>query len=221
MKTRLHTILRLGIGLMAIAALAFILISRQTRAQVVSPARQRLLTNFYFPQRLVWVGDRAPSDIESHMLMELLDEWTASGRQIGLSDLEMFLAAFPSSPWAPSLHANLGQWYRSRGQSTIALEHLVAAWESSRVFSTGDGKRVADFSLAHYTRLLMVLGRTDILAAIYQSYGNYIFKPGPLQQMWLRTREKYGRMLKYPGDSYVLLQSKTPVLGLSQRTDAA
>jgi hypothetical protein len=49
--------------------------------------------------------------------------------------------------------------YREHGRYTPALEHWEQAWAATRHHKTGDGKAVADYALAHWTRLLASLGR--------------------------------------------------------------
>lgn len=80
------------------------------------------------------MGAVPPSEVESQLLYEIPSDWKASGQQIGLSDLEMFVEAFPNSPWGPSLRVNLGAYYRSRGRNSAALEHWLAAWEIAKDF---------------------------------------------------------------------------------------
>jgi hypothetical protein len=104
---------------------------------------------------------------------------------------------------------------------TRALDHWLAAWEVTKDFSDGSRKKVGDFAIANLTRLLMALGRTDELSAIYQTWGSRVLDGGPLTQMWLRTHEKHLRMLAFPQDSYkcgiYALNRVGHALGLSYR----
>jgi hypothetical protein len=159
-------------------------------------------STYFLPQRVVWVGEGPPAEEESKQLLDILQVWRDTQGLLGLADLEMYLAAYANSPWAPSLHANLALHYRSRGQTSVALEHWEDALVATKDYPAGDGKKLADLALAHWSRLLMVLGRTDLLAEVYQVYGNRVLDNGPLTQMWIRTHEKHLRMLKYPYDSY-------------------
>jgi len=151
---------------------------------------------------VVWVGNQPPIESESQWLWQILDGWRASKYQIGLQDLELFLQGNTNSPWAPSLHANLGKFYLDQGRITPALEHWEAALELTANEPVGNGKKVADFTLAHWTRLLASLGRVEILEAILQETEGRVLDYGPLSQKWARTREAFAEMLKYPGLSY-------------------
>ena len=148
------------------------------------------------------MGEQPPSESESAALWQILDGWRSSHFQIGLPDLEMFLEAYTNSPWAPSLHANLGKYYRDRGFISPALEHWAAAWALAREYQEGHGKMVADYTLAHWTRLLASLGRYEILAAIFSDTQGRALEPGPLSVMWARTREAFTDMTVNPGHSY-------------------
>jgi hypothetical protein len=212
MKTKLNKPTITGIGIACgTVVLAGLLIWNNRLAQAQprpepplsgNSATGRIATNRYFPARLAWVGTTPPSQEESQLLWEVLEQWKASGGAVGLAELEEFVATLTNSAWAPSLRVNLGQHYRSRGQTTRALAHWEAAWDATKALLDRRGKHVADSALAHLTRLLVLLGRTDELTAIYQAHGNRVLDRGPLSQMWLRTQEKYLRMHKAPEDSY-------------------
>src|SRR5437867_3770264 len=158
--------------------------------------------SYFFPQRVVWVGEQPPTESESKVLWLLLDEWRAGHFQPGFAKLELFLAAYTNSPWAPSLHANLGKFYRDRGLISPALEHWEAAWTLSRQYQEGHGKMVVDYTLAHWTRLLASLGRYETLAEIFNDTQGRALEPGPLSAMWGRTREAFGDMTLHPDHSY-------------------
>jgi hypothetical protein len=77
------------------------------------------------------------------------------------------VVTYPDSPWVPSLRINLGKYYRDNGQYTLALEHWEAAWEATKHYPAGEGKKVADYALAHWTRLLAGLGRVETLDRLF------------------------------------------------------
>src|SRR6266498_5355772 len=99
--------------------LVFLISGPKAAAQVAGSAADRISGSYFFQQRLDWVGDQPPSASESEYLWEILDGWRKSGKTIGLTDLEMFVAAYPDSPWAPSLHANLGKLFRDAGRYSL------------------------------------------------------------------------------------------------------
>lgn len=117
-------------------------------------------------------------------------------------ELEEFLTNHVGSAWAPAVHNYLAANYRSRGQTTRALQHWEKVWESTKDFQNGNGKNIGDEALVNWTRLLLLLGRTDELTTVYQTVANRILEPGPLMQMWSRTYEKYVRIHKYPEQSW-------------------
>jgi hypothetical protein len=115
--------------------------------------------------------------------------------------LEEYLRVRTNSPWAPSLDAALGKHYFDTGRYTLALEHWELAWLATKDYESGNGKRVADYTLAHWTRLLASLGRYETLVALIQENRMRILDRGPLSQMWVRTREAVAEMRQKPGIS--------------------
>ena len=128
---------------------------------------------------------------------------TASrARQEEIAALETFVATHPGSSWTPSVQANLGQYHRQQGRFSLALQHWEVAWQGTKHHRNGPGKRVADYGLAHWTRLLASLGRTETLAALFQENRERVLDQGPLSQKWARTREAFRQMQRRPGLSY-------------------
>ncbi len=119
-----------------------------------------------------------------------------------LSPLEQFVATHPGSAWVPSLRAQLGKCYRERGRCTLALRHWEAAWQVTRQMD-GDGKLVADFTLAHWVQLLASLGRTEMLRTLFSETEGRTMDGGPLQQTFNAAREGYESMLRSPGTSFM------------------
>ena len=126
----------------------------------------------------------------------------ATARTEEIAALESFVLSHPASSWTPSLQANLGKYHRQRGRYTLALGHWEAAWEATRHYRSGQGKMVADFVLAHWTRLLASLGRYETLESIFGQNRGRVLDDGPLAQMWVRNREAFGQMQRHPGVSY-------------------
>jgi tetratricopeptide (TPR) repeat protein len=112
-----------------------------------------------FLQRILWTGAQAPPVTESDALWSALEQMRDAGPQAGFAALDAFVARHPNSAWTPSVRANLAYMYREHGRYTPALEHWEQAWAATRHHKTGDGKAVADYALAHWTRLLASLGR--------------------------------------------------------------
>ena len=116
--------------------------------------------------------------------------------------LDDFIAENPDSVWTPSLRINLGRFYYDEGAYTKALTHWELAWEQNRLEPTGQRKRVADYALAHWTRLLGGLGRLEQLGLVLGESQDRILDRGPLTQKFIRTRELYGLLRRFPGASY-------------------
>src|SRR2546429_4843175 len=154
MRPNLHCTFRWSIFLLVGCVLLVACAPPSARAAQFNSYAEAVAGSYFFPQRVIWVGDQPPSESESRQLFQILDGWRASHRQAGLADIEMFLEAYTNSAWAPCLHSNLAKFYRDRGRYTLALGHWEQAWVMSGQYPDGAGKIVADFTLAHWTRLL-------------------------------------------------------------------
>jgi hypothetical protein len=100
---------------------------------------EQLLTRTFFAERLVPLGGCPPTEIENRLLLDILDDFSASRGRVGLVDLEEYLKRFPESAWAISLHANLAEHCEYCGRVTAALEHWEKAWAA-----TGDQHHQTD-----------------------------------------------------------------------------
>ena len=116
--------------------------------------------------------------------------------------LEAFIAENPSSVWTPSLRANLGRHYCTEGYWTKALEQSEHAWDDTKQDKTGPGKRVGDYALVSWTRLLVELGRLDELQVVFAEAGPRRLDGGPLSQKFVRTKEMYRILRSRPQASY-------------------
>jgi len=152
-----------------------------------------------FYQNLVTVGDNPPSQVENQALWAVVADMKLHGAERNLPSLELFVAAYPNSPWAPSLEANLARYYYENGRYTRALELWQTVWNATGTAQVGSAKQVADFTFAYWTRLLASLGRVDTLATLFQQTEGRVFDSGPLQQVVNSTREALGTMQTQPG----------------------
>lgn len=170
-----------------------------------------------FTGSILSVEEAAPDEKESQSLDAILEasrvrvteapieaksKAAARAHQDEIASLETFVATAPASPWTPSLRANLGKYQRLHGRHSLALEHWEAAWEATKHYRSGHGKMVADFVLAHWTRLLASLGRYESLESIFNATRQRALDDGPLSQMWSRTYEAFRQMRSHPGLSY-------------------
>jgi len=93
---------------------------------------------YYFHRPLDWVGVRPPSEEESSLLFEALENWLALGKPVDPVELETFLEELPESAWAASLHASLGRiemlalLYTENSERTLDGGALSQRWERTR-----------------------------------------------------------------------------------------
>jgi hypothetical protein len=193
-----------------IVALLFLLAGATiSRAQVAldpelarMPVIERIVSAPVFEEPLTWVGYEVPDLEESEALWAAIDLMREHGPQLGFEALEVFLEEYPGSVWMPSVRSNLGKRYRELGRYTLALEHWEQAWAETASARDPGGKRVADFTLAHWTRLLASLGRREQLALLLPGTFDRRLDGGPLQELFLATQEGFQRMVKEPEVAY-------------------
>src|SRR5437667_10909560 len=166
------------------------------------PVEQRITHAPVFQDPIVFVGDQPPDPSESQDLWSAIDVMRQNGPGIGLPAIELFVETYPNSGWTPSLRNNLGVHYRNKGRYSLALAHWENAWETTKLADSGRAKAVADFALAHYTRLLASLGRKETLGAIFLGTKGRVLDAGPLEQILEATKEGYQTMLNDPGIAY-------------------
>ena len=151
---------------------------------------------------LVWVGETPPSESENQDLLIAMDGAQTNRWPVGLVAFEDYLSGHPQSPWAPSLRTVLAFQYYRNGHYSLALNHWEMVWAATKDANTGAAKRVADFTLAHWTRLLASLGRLETLTNIIAENRDRVLDRGPLSQQWGHTREAVSWMRQFPGISY-------------------
>lgn len=162
----------------------------------------RLPAPLSFHRSLVSVGESATALQEGVVLKTAL-ETTKELDPFTAADLfEAFVAENPQSVWTPSLHACLGEFWFQEGAYTSALDHWSRAWDLTKGLSPGPGKEVADYALAHWTRLLLGLGRLDDLEVLFAELGDYHLDAGPLEQKFLAARELHGVLKFRPSATY-------------------
>lgn len=203
MKHR-EAFLRATLGVVAAVLLVGFIVRLQSQVSPPDglPASERISRGLYFGQRIVQAGNQPASEEESVLLFAVLDNIAVNRYQSGLEDLEAYLGTLTNSAWGPSLHSVLGRHYFENGRYTLALDHWERAWLATRDYPDGNGKAVADYSLAHWTRLLASLGRLEALTNLVQETHGRILDRGRLSQKWRRTREAVTQMRLYPGVSY-------------------
>jgi RHS repeat-associated protein len=153
----------------------------------------------FAPELLIPVGDQLPTDAESQ---ELLNVLTPVPDQDWFQSVQQFIDARPHSPWTPSLRSAYAYACRDTGRMTPALEHWEKAWEATREYKDGNGKRVADFTLANYVELLSRLGRVEKLKQLLREERARVLVEPVWQQKWDAAKEVAHVMMTYPGMAY-------------------
>jgi RHS repeat-associated protein len=154
-----------------------------------------------FDYPLSWSGTEKPIDAESQALWKSLDA-IKEGSDKGIASLESFIQAYPKSGWTPSLRSLLAQYYRRTGRYSLALCHWQAAWDATKEASSGEAKKVADMTFAHWVQLLTSLGRTEMLQHLFKETETRVLDRSHFQQMVNNCKEALSVMLSDPGRSY-------------------
>src|SRR5262245_26320005 len=118
-----------------------------------------------FPERLEWVGESEPPDVESEALLATAAVFYTLGIDAGIEQLEQFLRSYPDSAWASSLHLNLGQYYNNLGRFTLAMSHWNTAW-NNRERRDEKALRLAGRVAENLSCLLGSLGKKTELSAL-------------------------------------------------------
>ena len=157
----------------------------------------------WFPQSIRPVGQSAELLQEAAMLSLGIQKADRNNPLQFSALMESFVSDYPNSVWTPWLQANLGDFYLHEGAYTRALYYWQTAWEQNKVYDKGERKRVADYVLANYTRLLAVLGRFEQFDVISVESKGRIMDRGPLTQKYLRTCEYVNKLRYNPSSSYL------------------
>jgi YD repeat-containing protein len=151
---------------------------------------------FLYP--LIWVGPRSPSPEESAGLWEAIEVLRLEGLRGGFAALEKYATDNPASPWTPSLRANLAEYYYDHARPTPALQHWEAVWDACRNLEDANGKRVADFALAHWSRALATHGQVAALELLLSEAEGRVLDGGVLQQIFDDARRRLALLRKTP-----------------------
>jgi len=170
----------------------------QTPGQKLPPIRGGLI----FDHPLEAVAESPTAAQEAGVLSVATASASVANLDAVIDALEAFVTENPTSVWTPSLQANLGRYHCTEGRWTKALEHWGQAWDATKQYNGGAGKRVADYTLAFWTRLLVELGRLDELQVIFAEAQGRVLDGGSLTQKYLRTREGYGILRQHPVAGY-------------------
>jgi hypothetical protein len=163
---------------------------------------ERIQQTPVFRDPIVYIGDQAPDPAESEDLWRAIEVLSQQGPRVGIPALELFAQTYSNSVWTPSLQNNLGFNYRNRGGYTLALQYWGSAWDATKLAESGRAKEVADFALAHLTRLLANLGWSEELEAMLQETWWRVLDAGPLEQIFELTKESFVGARNEPQAAY-------------------
>jgi hypothetical protein len=150
-------------------------------------------------QRLVWLGESAPSETESQELWEAFGDNKQKPLTELIGSLEGFVKAHPDSPWRFSLEVNLGELYLKSGYFSLALDRWEAVWKKTKALTDTKGSQVANSALMDWLQLLASLGRTQTMKDLLdETKGRQISD----RMHYDRLRVAYAHMIHHPDDSY-------------------
>ena len=153
-----------------------------------------------FAQPLAPVGESKAATSDAARLQRLMDQvYAQKGADALMEALEDFIQENPNSPWTPCLQINVGKFFFDNGFYTRALKQWEDAWEANKQYPDGEGKHVADYAYAHWTRLLLIMGRNELLYRLFEETKDRVYDGGPLSQMVRRTLEAQLNVQRNPG----------------------
>ncbi|HTB81290.1 MAG TPA: RHS repeat-associated core domain-containing protein [Opitutaceae bacterium] len=138
----------------------------RTHAFSSSPTDDEILRSEILPDPLVPVG-KATTPAENAALVQALLRYEQSGANDNLQPFVAFLAQYPDSAWAASLHLNLGLRYFATAWFSKALTEYAAAWTLSKDATDPHGRAVGDRSIGELLELNARLGRFDVLQKLF------------------------------------------------------
>lgn len=107
----------------------------------------------------------ATTDLDDAALSSAISASVHDG-QVNTDPLEAYADSHPSSPWLPSLYANLGDSYLHAGRYTKALGAWERSWKAGHQSADITTKRIVDGAQSDRALLLAMLGRFDEVRAI-------------------------------------------------------
>lgn len=182
------------------ALLAICLVGGIDRATAqTTNATQQILDFKTFPQGIVLIGDKAPTEAENKELLEVLNHldetWWTSG-------LEQFFSDHPKSPWAASLHNDYASFCRETGRTTKALEQWQAGWDLVKNDNSSAGQKLGGSILANWMDLLSSLGRSDKLKELITVGNSWHFVNPHDRDKFQGAKNSYYLMQLHPEIAY-------------------
>lgn len=155
----------------------------------------------HFETPIVWVGQTPPGQQESKALWQALDVGQSKDFSQMVVNLEAFVEKHTNSPWSPSIHADLGQYYLREGYLSLALSHWRLGWEATKNLADSQGRQVADSCLVNLLRLFSSLGRVNELGLLLEQNKDRAFS-GIGQNLYNQSEQAYKTMLAFPEYAY-------------------
>lgn len=108
---------------------------------------------------------------EDASLLAVLERFAAAPDGAHAAVIEGFLERYPSSPWAASLYANLGNVYLSDGYFSSAIGAFDSAWRDGASLADPEQKAVVDRALGRLLDLQARLGHEQELGRLLKQIG--------------------------------------------------
>jgi RHS repeat-associated protein len=153
-----------------------------------------------FPEPLVSFGQPTTPG-ENTALAQAITHYLQPGTGGDLTVFTDFLAKYPQSAWAASLHLNLGLSYFATAYFSKAFTEYAAAWALSKTATDQHGRAIGDRSIAELLRLNARLGRYDVLEKLFNEIGNRPFH-GNTMELVAGARSGFALMQQRPENAF-------------------
>ncbi len=172
------TVRKRTVGLAAPVALAlFLFLPIAASTQQAAPASEAAGTSIAvalqaarLPEVIVATG---PTDAaEDAALARTLAAYDRRERPEDMASLEAFVAQYPASGWAASVHTNLGLLRLHYGYFTRAIDQLQKAWKAGRDATQPEARALVDRAVGELARTYASLGKIEELTALFGEIGS-------------------------------------------------
>jgi RHS repeat-associated protein len=165
-----------------------------------TPTDEQIFRARIFPEPLVSFGQPTTPG-ENTALAQAITRYLQPGTGGDLTVFTDFLAKYPQSAWAASLHLNLGLSYFATAYFSKAFTEYAAAWALSKTATDQHGRAVGDRSIAELLRLNARLGRYDVLEKLFKEIGNRPFH-GNTMELVAGARAGFALMQQRPENAF-------------------
>jgi RHS repeat-associated protein len=165
-----------------------------------SPTDAQISAVQIFPESLVPLG-RPTTAEENAALGKAIALYEQTGASEDLTMFTDFLAKYPDSAWAASLHLNLGLRYFSTAYFSKALSEYASAWALSKNATDEHGHAIGDRSIGELLELNARFGRFDILEKLFKEIDGRIIR-GTATELVTGARDGLWLMEHRPQDGF-------------------